>query len=151
MGLLLGGRSIPFPIILFSPFAMLPARLSISQSGNIYGPPILGLRAILSDSAIQIPREELKDILERLPDGTDSILKAVVWQIDSNPFLNGPPQELIQLMESVAISEESEMRGDKEETVGYLTDAWMTWKSISKSGETQIEFFFDLKNIIVGY
>ncbi|KKZ60774.1 hypothetical protein EMCG_04553 [[Emmonsia] crescens] len=66
---------------------MLPARLSISQSGNIYGPPILGLRAILSDSAIQIPREELKDILEKLPDGTDSILKAVVWQIDSNPFL----------------------------------------------------------------
>ncbi|EGE04054.1 hypothetical protein TEQG_03087 [Trichophyton equinum CBS 127.97] len=118
---------------------MPPERLSISESGALYGPPLLALNAIL-DTPNRIPREELKDILERLPDGTDAILQAVVWQIDSDPFLNEPPQQLISLMVSVAMGEE----GKNKKVMGYLNCAW---EFHSQYGTVE-EFISKLKEII---
>ncbi|GBF61958.1 hypothetical protein TMEN_4479 [Trichophyton mentagrophytes] len=138
------------PITSSSPSPMCPESLPISPSDGIYGRSILALRAILSANEISP-----EDILKELPDGTDKVLNAVVWQVDSNPLLNDPPRKLVGLMKSVAKAKESEMESDIE-LKGYLNDAWVTWKSISKGeakevgerGEKREGFFSKLKNII---
>ncbi|KAM5466226.1 hypothetical protein MferCBS49748_004599 [Microsporum ferrugineum] len=121
---------------------MPPEGLPFPQpSDTIY--VFLALRAILFEpkSDTQISDGELKDIFKELPDGGDSILCAVVWQVDLTSLPNDPSPELIRVMELVATRNRCDVTG-----------AWAIWKSRSKGNikSTGIkEFTSELQEIII--
>ncbi|OAL73165.1 hypothetical protein A7D00_2938 [Trichophyton violaceum] len=112
--------------------SQLPRILSVSSPGILYHFAITGLQAIAACYNLEIPREELKEILHQLPEGADACLQVIVCQINANFAPDSPPDDgIIQLMSGEAGSEEREM---------VLEDAWQVWKAKIKLDKTKKKF-----------
>ncbi|DAA77791.1 TPA_exp: Uncharacterized protein A8136_5494 [Trichophyton benhamiae CBS 112371] len=112
--------------------SQLPRKLSVSSPGILYYLAITGLQAIAACYNLDIPRDELKEILHQLPEGADACLQVIVCQINANFAPDSPPDDgIIQIMSGEVGSEERDM---------VLEDTLQVWKAKIKLDKTKKEF-----------
>ncbi|EFE34880.1 uncharacterized protein ARB_05835 [Trichophyton benhamiae CBS 112371] len=124
--------------------SQLPRKLSVSSPGILYYLAITGLQAIAACYNLDIPRDELKEILHQLPEGADACLQVIVCQINANFAPDSPPDDgIIQIMSGEVGSEERDM---------VLEDTLQVWKAKIKLDKTKKEFitrFDTIRNIFL--